>query len=58
MVTAPVLAALTGRSKPAVGHAVDQLMAAGVLLGLSEAARNRAWEAAGLLDLLAGVDAG
>lgn len=58
VVTAPVLAAVTGRSKPAVGQAVDQLAGTGVLIPLSERARNRAWEAAGLLDMLAGLDPG
>jgi hypothetical protein len=47
----------TGRSKPAVGHAVDELVRAGVLIPLSKSSRNRSWEAADLLDLLAGIDA-
>ena len=58
VVTVPVLVAATGRSKPVIGQAVDQLAAAGVLIGLSGGQRNRSWEAAGLLDLLAGLEAG
>jgi non-canonical (house-cleaning) NTP pyrophosphatase len=32
--------------------------AAGILTRLSESARNRAWEAEGLLDLIVGLEAG
>jgi Fic family protein len=56
IVTVPVLVATTGRSKPAIGQAVDQLASAGILAPVSGGARNRAWEAAGLLDLLSGLD--
>lgn len=49
--------ARTGRSKPRVQEAIDQLVQAGVLLPLSDAKRNRLWEAAGLLDLLADLEA-
>ena len=52
------LVAATGRSKPAVNQAMQQLCAAGVLEQVSASPRNRAWEAHGLLDLLAGLDAG
>ena len=58
MITAPVAAAATRRSKPQVYEALGQLQAAGVLIPLSESKRNRSWEAAGLLDLLEGLEAG
>lgn len=57
LITAPVAAVATGRSKPAIYQAIEQLQAAGVLEPLSESQRNRSWEAAGLLDLLAGLEA-
>lgn len=47
----------TGRSKPRVQQAVDHLVEAKVLLPLSGGKRNRQWEAAGLLDLLADLEA-
>ena len=50
--------AATGRAKSAVHAAVRQLVAAGVLVPVSTSKRNRAWEAAGLLDLVAGLEAG
>ena len=50
--------AATGRAKSAVHAAVRQLVAAGVLVPVSSSKRNRAWEAAGLLDLVAGLEAG
>ena len=55
--TASAIAA-TGRAKSAVHAAVRQLVDAGVLLPLSTSRRNRLWEAAGLLDLVEGLDAG
>ena len=55
--TASAIAA-TGRAKSAVHAAVRQLVDAGVLLLLSTSRRNRLWEAAGLLDLVEGLDAG
>jgi Fic family protein len=58
MITAPVAAAATGRSKPQIYEALRQLEAAGVLMPLSESQRNRSWEAVGLLDLLAGLESG
>ena len=58
ILTAPVAAAATGRARAAIHQALGDLESAGVLLPLSRARRNRAWEAAGLLDLLAGLDAG
>lgn len=58
MLTAPVAAAATGRSKPQVYQALEQLETAGVLKPLSQSKRNRSWEAVGLLDLLAGLESG
>ena len=58
MITAPVAAAATGRSKAPIYQALKELEGAGVLLPLSSSKRNQAWEAAGLLDLLAGLEAG
>jgi Fic family protein len=58
IITAPVAAAATGRSRPQIYQAVETLQAAGVLIPLSRGRRNRSWEAAGLLDLIAGLEAG
>ena len=58
ILTAPAAAAATGRAKSAIHQAVVQLEEAGVLLPLSSGRRNRSWEAAGLLDLIAGLEAG
>ncbi|WP_217914008.1 Fic family protein [Miltoncostaea marina] len=58
VVSVPVATAATGRSKPAVNQAVADLAAAGVLIPLSDARRNRSWEARGLLDLLSALEEG
>jgi len=58
VVTLPTAVAFTGRTKPAVNQAIDQLVSAGVLVPLSNAKRNRAWEAFGLLDLLGQLESG
>ena len=58
MISAPVAVAVTGRARSRVYEAVDQLVEAGVLLPLSERKRNRWWEAAGLLDLVARLESG
>lgn len=58
MITAPVAVAATGRAKAAVYQAIEQLQGAGVLVPLSESRRNQAWEAAGLLDIIAALEAG
>lgn len=57
VVTLPVAVALTGRVKSSVNAAIGQLVDAGVLVPLSQGARNRSWEAAGLLDLVATLEA-
>ena len=53
IISQPVAVEATGRSRPVVQHAIDHLVAVGVLLPLSSGKRNRQWEAAGLLDLSA-----
>jgi Fic family protein len=58
VVTVPVAVAATRRTKPAVTTAVADLERAGVLRRLGESARNRAWEADGLLDLIVGLESG
>lgn len=58
IITVPVAVAAAGRTKPAVANAIEQLEAAGILTRLGESARNRAWEADGLLDLIVGLEAG
>ncbi len=58
LITAPVAAAATGRAKAAVYQALEQLQAAGVLTPASAARRNQVWEAAGLVELLAGLESG
>jgi len=58
IITAPVAAGATGRSKPSIYQAMKQLEEVGVLARLSASRRNQSWEAVGLLDLLAGLEAG
>ncbi|MEZ5102736.1 MAG: Fic family protein, partial [Thermoleophilia bacterium] len=55
--TVSVGAAATGRSRPAVAQAIEQLVDAGVLAPLGTGRRNRSWEADGLLALLASLEA-
>jgi Fic family protein len=58
IITAPVAAAATGRSKGPVYDGLAQLQEAGVLIPLSQSVRNQSWEANGLLDLLEALEAG
>jgi Fic family protein len=58
VITGPVAAAATGRSKGPVYTALAQLEEAGVLIPLSASKRNQSWEATGLLDLLEALEAG
>ena len=58
VIAAPVAAAVTGRAKAAIHHAIQQLTECGVLIPLSESRRNRSWEAVGILDLLEGLESG
>ncbi len=48
----------TGRVKAAIYDGIEQLVAAKVLVPLSESKRNRSWEATGLLDLIERLEAG
>jgi hypothetical protein len=56
IITLRVATAATGRSKSSTAVALEQLVEAEILLPLSQSRRNRAWEAEGLLDLLAGLE--
>jgi Fic family protein len=58
MITAAVAASATGRSRAPIYEGLHQLEVAGVLLPLSAGQRNQSWEAAGLLDLITGLEAG
>jgi len=58
IVSTAIARALTGRTKPRVQQAIDQLVAQIVLRPVGQGRRNRLWEADGLLDLLAGLEAG
>jgi Fic family protein len=58
VITVPVAVAATKRARSAVFVAVDELQGAGVLEALSPSRRNRAWEADGLLSLVAGLESG
>lgn len=58
IVTVAVGVAATGRTRPAVNNGIAELEEAGILIPLGTSKRNRAWEADGLLDLVAGLEAG
>ncbi|MGH7658276.1 MAG: Fic family protein [Gemmatimonadales bacterium] len=58
VITAPVAAAASGRSRGPVYEAMAQLQEAGVLIPLSQSRRNQSWEAVGLLGLLEALEAG
>jgi hypothetical protein len=58
IITVAVGVAATGRSKPAISNGISELQSAGVLTSLTSSPRNRAWEAAGLLDLVEEVESG
>lgn len=58
IVSGPVAAARLQRSRPQATQAIEQLVAAGVLVPLGEGRRNRLYEAVGLLDLIAGLESG
>ncbi len=58
IISAPVITALLDRAKGRVYEAIDQLVDAQVLLPLSDARRNRWWEAVGLLTLIVGIEGG
>ncbi|MBF6599174.1 MAG: hypothetical protein IVW36_01540 [Dehalococcoidia bacterium] len=50
--------AATGRTRPVIASAINGLAASGILIPLSDAPRNRASEAGGLLDLVVALEAG
>jgi predicted transcriptional regulator len=56
VITIAIAAAATGRTRPAISQAIDQLVTAGVLEPISEGRRNRSWEAVRLLDLPVEMD--
>lgn len=58
MLSALVATAVTGRSKSRVYEAIEQLIAAGLLVPRSSGQRNRWWEAAGLLVLIGRLESG
>jgi hypothetical protein len=58
VVTSAMAGAVTGRSKAPIHNALEQLADAGVLVPIAGGRRNRSWEAAGLLDLIADLEAG
>ncbi len=58
MISVPIAVTATGRTKAVVNEAMAHLEAAGVVIRASHGQRNRTWEAAGLLDLLADLEAG
>jgi len=58
VMTVPVAVDATRRTKPAITNAMAELERAGVLQRLGDSARNRAWEAEGLLDLVVGLESG
>jgi Fic family protein len=56
IITIPVAVAATRKTRPAAENGIRELEAAGVLTRVSESARNRAWEAPELLDIIASVE--
>jgi len=58
VITTVIAGAVTGRAKAAVHNALDQLEEAGILVSVAGGKRNRIWEASGLLDLIAEIEAG
>ena len=58
VITGPRAEELTGGSRPSVNDAIEKLVKAGVLIPVSQGKKNRSWEAVGLLDLLARLEAG
>jgi len=56
VVTIAIASTATGRTRPAISQAIDQLVTAGVLAPISDGRRNRSWEAVRLLDLLVEMD--
>ncbi|MEO5824388.1 MAG: Fic family protein [Gemmatimonadales bacterium] len=57
VITGPLALTATGRSAPAVYRALEMLESCGVLKALSQGARNRSWEAVGMIELIEALDA-
>jgi Fic family protein len=58
VINAPIAQAATGRAKAAIHGAMKQLVDCGVLVPVSKSKRNQSFEAAGLLELLEGLEVG
>ncbi|MEP6619169.1 MAG: Fic family protein [bacterium] len=58
MISAPVATTVIGKAKSRIYEGIEQLVAAGVLLPVSEGSRNRWWEATGLLHLIGQLEDG
>jgi Fic family protein len=58
IITINTAIAATGRTRPAVVNAIDQLNAAGILLPLTDSAKSKAWEAADLLESIVNLEEG
>jgi len=58
VITVKIAMAATSRTRPAIVNAVQQLTGAGILVPLSDSGKNKAWEAADLLDAIVGLEEG
>lgn len=58
IISVPIAAAATSRTRPAVTNAMAELQAASVLAPLSAGQRNRNWEAQGLLAIIVALETG
>ena len=58
VITAAIAGAVTGRAQVAIHNALEQLADAGALVQIAGGRRNRSWEATGLLDHVADLEAG
>lgn len=56
VMTVAVGVAAAGRSRPAVRNAITHLVKAGVLIPVSESPKSKSWEAAGLIDIIGGLE--
>ncbi len=57
IITIAIAVAATGRTRPAVANAIAELESSDVLIPVTDSKRNRAWEADGLLELIAKLEA-
>jgi Fic family protein len=58
VITIKIAMAATSRTRPAIANATQELTDAGILAPLSDSGRNRAWEAADLLDAIVDLEEG